>query len=311
MSFRKFDMVSVDAQTALTAYVAEFEDVLVAQPDPWAMGLGSYRAGVLPIKTRWPISLSTAGYQELDGDKRLRSLADEFVEMVPKTWQDGVAELSRVVEAPDFFGWGDEPANMAKAAAALLNVIVATILAAGEATDCWDGMYFFDTGKPINKFKTGLGTYDNLATAKPVGVASLAALKTHFRGMKSANNQSLGLRLTHILSPAALEEQWRDVLERDFIVEAGSTTDATSRNRHQGSVKLIVGDELTEGDQYYGLALNGGCKPWGLQQGNVETVMLDKESALYENEKKIGVESTLDANGALLFPQCIARYATT
>jgi len=311
MSFRKFDMVSVDAQTALLAYIATFEDCLVGQPKPWAQQLGDYKEGQLPLKTKWPISLSSAGYKKLDGDSRFRTLADVFVEMTPEIWQDGIAELARVVEAPDFFGWGSEPENMAKAAGSLVNVLVATILAAGEATDCWDGMYFFDTGHPVNMKKTSLGTFDNVFTAKAVGVASLKAMKSHFRGIKSATGTPLGLKLTHILCPSVQEEDWLDVLERDLIIGAGDTTDATVSNRHKNSVELVVGDELTEDGQYYGLALNGTTKPWGIQKGEVENLMLDKESALYEREKKVGIDSSLAANAALLFPQCCARFATT
>jgi len=314
MPFRNYDMVSVDAQTALTAYVAAFVDALVGQPKPWAQGLGLFRSGKLPIKTKWPISLSTAGYQPQEGDSRFRTLADEFVEVVSENWQDGIAELARVVEAPDFFGWGEEPQNMAKAANALLNKIVATLLAGGKTADCWDGKKFFATNHPVNKFAKGGATFLNLSTTKPVGVSSLEFMKQHFRSLKAADGSSLGLELGTILSPGALDEPWKDVLERDLIVEAVAGTDtdaATVSNRHKGTVDLTVGNELTEDDVYYGIAKGGTVKPWGLQKGDVENLILDKESALYEREKKVGIDSTCEANGALLFPHAIIRMETT
>jgi len=313
MSYRRYDMVSVDAQTALTAFVAQFEDALQAQPEPWAVPLGDYREGRLPIKTKWPISLSTAGYQKFNGDPRYRSLADKFIEMVPETWQDGIAELARNVEAPDFYGWGAEPQNMAAAAAALANKIVATLLAAGKTTDCWDGKKFFAaSGHPYNMLKTKVGTYGNLGTSKPVGVASLAELKQNFRAMKAANGDSLGLELTHIVSPSALDESWRDVLERDLIIESNGANDfGTVRNRHKGTVKFVVGQELSEAGVYYGIAANKSLRPWALQSGEAEVKILDRDSALYEREKKVGIEGSRDANGVLLFPQCIQRFETT
>lgn len=315
MSYRNFDLASIDAQTALTEFATDMARALASQPVPWARQFGISRQSSA-LRTRWPIPLSTANYKELNGDKRLRSLAFATAELIPKTWQDGFAELKTVVEAPDFFGWGEEPANMAAAATALPNTIIAGQLAAGEtATGTeWDGVAFFSNAHPVNKFKSGFGTYDNLYASKPIGASSISDAKAHFRSLKGANGENLGLRMTHMLVPNALAEEAEEFVKRDLIIESNGSNDfGTVRNHHMGTVQVIVGSELTEDNYWYPLALNKpGLSPWVVQdQGAPETIILGEQSALYENEKKVGIESVLRGNGLLLMPQCIARYKTT
>lgn len=311
MSYRIYDHASTDAQTALTEFLTEFETALVAMPQPWARTYGATRMS-RALSTKWPIPLSAAGYQELNNDPRYRTLAHKSIELIKKTWQDGVAEELGVVEAPDFFGWGQEPENMASALAALPNERIAAALTAGTTdTSPLTGEVFFSNSHPYNVFDTGLGTFDNHHTSQTVSAANLAAAKVRFRQIKAANGKSLGLRLTHILSPANLEEQWRDVLERDVILEEAPTNDASSSvtNRHKGTVSLIVADELAD-DIWYPMALNKpAVRPWAIIEGDRKDMILGTDSALYEREGKIGFDSRAELVGGLLMPHAIQRCA--
>ena len=301
----EFNLVSRDAQRALEEFSQEFTGALTqGGVEQWAKDLGLYKASSA-LKTTFPVPVSAAGYSEFKGDLKYRDLFEKSLTLTPKTWQDGVAALASVIEAPDFIGWTTEPAAIAAAAMSLANTIIAEALEDNAA--CWDGETFFAAAHPNNVFNTGAGTYDNDHSGAPSS-ANLAVAKQNFREILGPNGKPLGLRMTHVLVPPSQEETWRDILERDLIVDSGAAVD----NRHKGTVKLIVGDELSDADLWYPLALNKpGMKPWIVQdEGSPEEIRQDKTSALYATTLKVGVAYILRGNGALALPHCVQRWTT-
>lgn len=305
----EFNLVSLDAQRALEEFSQDFNAALTqGSVEQWAKELGLYKAS-RALKTTFPVPVSAAGYNEFKGDLKYRALFEKSLELKPKTWQDGVAELASIVEAPDFIGWTSEPSAIAAAALSLPNTIIADLLE--DNPTCWTGKTFFAADHPVNVFKTSVGTFDNDHTgaATTLSITNLATSKKNFRKIKAPNGKPMGLRMTHLLVPAALEETARDLLERDLIVESNAAVD----NRHKGTVKLVVSDELTSDVQWYPLALNKpGMHPWIVQdEGAPEEIRHDKTSALYETQLKIGVAYILRGNGTLALPHCVQRWAGT
>lgn len=305
----EFDLISRDAQTALTEFSQDFAMALT-QPgvETWAKDNGLYRAS-RALKTVFPIPVSAAGYHELLGDLEYRALLEKSIELKPKTWQDGVEELASVIEAPDFIGWTGQPQAMAAAATALLNEIVAGLLEANAVQTDWDGKAFFANDHPINIFKPGAGTFDNLDINGAVSVTGLKNAKEHFRSILAPNGKPLGLRLTHILIPAALEETAKDLLEQDMLIQTVGSSFGPVPNRHKGTVTMIVSDELTNSTQWYGLALNKpGMFPWICQdEGTPETIINDKTSDHYKRTLKVSYAAVLRGNAGLALPNCVVR----
>src|SRR5690606_6115602 len=236
----EFDLVSKDAQRALEDFSEEFTGALAqGGVEQWAKESGLYRPS-RALKTTFPVPVSAAGYAEFKGDVKYRGLFQKSLELIPKTWQDGVAELASVVEAPDFIGWTSEPAAIAQAAQSLANEIVAGLLDANPV--CWDGEKFFDTDHPVNVFDSSAGVFINERTGAGtnLSITNLGKAKQYLREIKAPNGKPMGLRMTHLMVPAALEETARDLLERDLIIEAVGDAGAAVDNRHKGSVKLIV-----------------------------------------------------------------------
>lgn len=304
----EFDLVSRDAQRALEEFAQDFAAALT-QPgvQSWARELGLYKSS-RALKTTYPIPVSAAGYAEFKGDLKYRGLFEKSLELLPKTWQDGIAELASVIEAPDFIGWTSEPAAMAAAAMSLPNEIIADALTANAT--CWTGKAFFAADHPFNVFDVGYGTFDNdIGASATLTIGNLATAKTNFRAIKAANGKPMGLRMTHLMVPAALEETARDLLERDLIVESGAAVD----NRHKGTVQIIVADELNSDLIWYPLALNKpGMKPWIVQdEGSPEEIRQDKTDALYKTTLKVALAYVLRGNGVLALPHCVQRWAGT
>lgn len=310
-----FNLVSRDAQRALEEFAQDFAAALTQSGvEPWAKELGLYRTS-RALKTTFPVPVSAAGYNELKGDLKYRSLFEKSFDLKPKTWQDGVAELASIIEAPDFIGWTDQPAAMAAAAQSLPNEIIAGLLE--ENPSCWDGKDFFADDHPFNVFKPGVGTFDNDITGAGTDptLANLKRAKTNFRNIKGPNGKPLGLRMTHVLAPPAQEETWKDMLEQDMVIQAigdGSQFGAVN-NRQKGTVKLIIGDELTDDSKWYPLALNKpGVRPWVVQdEGAPEEIRQDKTSHLYATSLKIAIAYVLRGNGGLALPHAVQRWAGT
>jgi len=306
----EYNLISTDAQRAVEEFSQDFAAALT-QPGvvEWAKQHGLYRA-TRALKTTYPIPVSAAGYAEFKGDVKYRALFEKSIELKPKTWQDGVSELASVIEAPDFIGWVSEPAAMAAAATALLNEIIAAALEA-NAVHPYDGKTFFAAGHPCDVFKVATGTFDNDfgGAGTTLTSANLRTAKTNFRKIKAPNGKPLGLRLTHMLVPAALEGAALDLRNRDLVVE--SSTVGAVNNTDKGTFEVIVSDELTSDAVWYPLALNKpGMKPWIVQdEGAPEEIRSDKTSHLYATTLKVGVAYVLRGNGALALPHCIQKWA--
>ena len=308
---QEFNLISSDAQRALEDFAQDFA-LALTQPgvEQWAKENGLYRSS-RALRTTYPVPVSAAGYAEFKGDVKYRDIFQKSLSLTPKTWQDGVAELASVIEAPDFIGWTSEPAAIAAAASALLNQIIADALAANAT--CWDGSAFFADAHPFNVFDVDVGTYDNDFTGAgtTLTAANLKLAKSRMRGIKAPNGKPLGLRLTHLLIPSALEETAKDLLEQDMVIQAVGSTFAAVDNRHKGTVKMIISDELADDAQWYGLGLNKpGMVPWIVQdEGAPEEIRSDKTSHLYQTTLKVGVAYVLRGNGVLALPQCMQRWA--
>ena len=309
-----YDLISRPAQARLT----EFSDAFIAaytagEVDEWAREHGLYIAS-RAIKTTFPIPISAAGYHKFLGDIKYRSLFAKTLDMKPETWQDGVAELASVVEAPDFIGWASEPERIAAAGRRMPNKWVVTEIEANPTV--FDGKAMFADDHPNNAVDATAGTFDNNITGAGTDLtgANIGLAKQKFRAIKGPNGDPLGLKMTHVMVPAALEERARDVLERDLIIEAGAgSTFGVVQNRHKGTVQIIVADELTNASQWYAMALSQpGMYPWVLQDGGVpEEIRHDKTDALYKNTLKVGVAYIMQGAAKLVMPHTMQRWAGT
>ena len=310
----EFQLISVDAQIALTEFSQDFAMAYTQETTPeddWARTLGLYKASTA-MKTKFPIPVSAAGYKVFEGDIRYRAIFEKSFELVPLTWQDGVAELASIVEAPDFIGWPGQAEAMAAAARSLPNEIISAALEA-NAVHPLDGLSFFNAAHPVNLFDTGIGTFANTfsGAGTAASTSALETAKANMRKVKAANGKFMGLRVTHVVCDPTKEETWRNILERDLIIESnGANNFGTVNNRHKGTVKLVVSDQLTVAGQWYALGLNKpGMYPWVVQDsGSPETIIQDRSDALYKSSLKVGMASILRGNGGLALAHCIHRY---
>jgi phage major head subunit gpT-like protein len=319
-----YDLIPRTAAKALEEFSEQFKSALVlATVEEWAVGLGA-SATSTAIQTTYPLSIYAAGYKEWKGEHKYRDLYMRSLRMKPRDWQDGVKQKARIVEAHDFMGWSAQPAAMAIEAKRLANKLVASVLEANPLLDIYrdddtgtaSAIALFASNHPYNVFDSSFGTFDNDITATAIDKAMMVAAKQHFRSLKAANGESMGLRMTHLLVPAAREEEAKDFLDNDLLVETilnGSTPvgGVTRQNRHKGTVTLVVSDELTDDDTVYALALDKpDLPPWIVQtSGAPEEIIHDRDSHMYKTSGEVAISYTLSANAAAAFPHPILKIS--
>jgi hypothetical protein len=314
--------ISRDAVDFLREFSSDFDAAFsLGEIVVWSKALGS---AVLvnssrAIKTTYPIPVSALAYEERKGDAKFRKLYEKSLSVTPREWQAGVHELARIIEAPDFIGWGDAPANIAKEALRLPNTLMAEMLEANPVLDFYAGtshsaLTLFDATHPHNIYDASYETFDNdLGSLGSTGGVSetLAAMREHFRNIKGPNGKPMGRRLTDVLVPATLEEQYFEFLQSDLMYGAhlaqGDNTQITTRNIYKGSVNLVVSDELTDDDNVYGIDRNGPAFAVLQDGGGVEEVRFDKDSDMYKRTGMIAVSFQIVAAANAALPHSICR----
>lgn len=324
-----YNQVSRDAQIALNEFSSAFDAALaVINPDTWAEQYGLTNSSNA-IRTTYPLPISAAGYKERTGDDKLRALFERSMSMVNKEWYDGVTAPADLIEAPDFIGWGTEPQRIAIEAQRLPNTLIAALLAANPLLDLYrdelpggsvaSTIHLFDNSHPVNILDSSFGTFDNDHAFTAIDEAWVAATKLRFRQKKGPNGQPLGLRFDTLFVPSAREDEALDFFEQDTILDvlmnvAGdqNVAAAPKRNRHKGTVRVVVCDELTSDDVIYPMCAASLAKPWIVQhRGTIEEIRYDKNSEMYKNTGKLAVKYVKRMGVAAAMPHAIERHTAS
>lgn len=320
-----YNLVSRDAQIALNEFSTAFDAALaLTNPDTWAEQLGLQNTSGA-IRTTYPLPISAAGYKERSGDDKLRALFERSMSMTNKEWYDGCYAPSKIVEAPDFIGWGTEPSRIALEATRLPNTLIAALLTANPLLDLYREEFpggsvastinLFHSAHPVNILDAAFGTFDNDHTFTAIDEAFVKAVKLRFRLKKGPNGKPLGLRFDTLLVPAAREDEALDFFARDTLIQvienqAGSenVSAVPQSNRHKGTVKVVVCDELESDNVIYPMCAASPAKPWIVQSaGPVEEVRYDKDSDYWKNTGMLGVKYVKTMGVAAALPHAIER----
>lgn len=172
----------------------------------------------------------------------------------------------------------------------------------------------FHASHPCHVFGEVSDTFDNdLGSLGSTGGISelLKAMREHFRSIKGPNGKPMGRRLTDVVVPAQLEEEYFEFLNSDLMyaahLEQGANTNMATRNLYKGSVNLIVSDELTDDDQVYGIDRNGPAFCILQDGGEAETIEFGKDSDMYKRTKRVALSFELVAAASAALPHSICR----
>jgi len=320
-------MQSYEAGQALTVFSQEFDAAYVAAPsDQWSRAFGLTVSG--KFRHTIPIPVDAPGFREALGDDPMRSLFHGSLSFQSKEWVDGITELARVLEGPDFSGWGAAPANIAQEAARNPDVLVAAMLEANPLLDLYrvelpggsvaSAVNLFHASHPVNLVDSSFGTQGNvIAQGTYTGFtrALMKAVVEHFAAWKAANGRPQRLSPTHVLCPPGRIVEAREFFARDSIAEVVANVLGTENvaavlqpNVFRGTITPVQVDELTDADYVYFVCGGAAAKPWVLQDGGApEQIVFDKDSELYKNKYRVGIKFLLTQGVAAALPGPILR----
>jgi hypothetical protein len=325
-----YNYVSRDAQVALEEFRQDFNAAyMVDDAEQWAEEVGLV-IKTDALKVTLPIPISAAGYTRRKGDRKFRKLSERHFTFSPEVWQDGFSEFANIVEAPDFIGFQQEPAVMAAAASQLRNELISAQLELNPTLIDFDNLPFFvsQTGSlsgpakhPYNLVDAGIGGFYNAfqGSGTDLNPVNIGKARQNFRKIKGPNGKPLGAKMLGVLIPAAQEETMRRISQQGTTPMAGVSSATVAGGQPFGAVdniylgtKYWVSDQLTDDNAWYPIGIKPGMYAWSvINKGVPETLVLDKTSALYEKESKVGLASELQTSGSLCFPHLMQRWDGT
>ena len=109
-------------------------------------------AMVVPSNSRvndYKFMLQFPMLQEWIGDRTLKSLASEHFQIVNKDYESSIEVDRNDIEDDQIGIYNPIVSEMGRAAAQHPSILLATLIAAGFTTTCFDGQYFFDSDHPV------------------------------------------------------------------------------------------------------------------------------------------------------------------
>lgn len=128
------------------------------------------------------------------------------------------------------------------------------VLEAGSSSVTFDGANFFSTTHPIDTSGQISGTQSNLLTTTPFSAANVGVMRAKLRALKGRDGKPLGMNLTHVMVPPALEQAALQTANSEFIVATFGVNAATGSQTNvlKGSFQVIVNAKLTSDTTWYG-----------------------------------------------------------
>lgn len=146
---------------------------------------------------------------------------------------------------------------------------MALVVEAGTSVVTFDDADFFSASHPVDTANAASGVQSNLFTTaggdpRPFTVANVSYVRSKMRRFKGRDLKPLGVKMTTVMVPPALEDQALQMANSEFIVTSFGVNAATGSQSNilKGSFNVIVNDKLTSDTDWYGLDLSWPIKPF-------------------------------------------------
>jgi phage major head subunit gpT-like protein len=189
------------------------------------------------------------------------------------------------------------------------------VLEAGTTATTFDGFPFFSPSHPIDTAgETTTSAQSNLFTTLSFSASNLATARANMRNLKGRDNKPLGMNLTAVMVPPALEQASLQLANTEFIVTTlgANTSTGSQTNVLKGSFTPIVNAKLTSSTTWYGFDTRWPLKAliWQLRIAPEFTLKVapTDENVFKDDEYLMGVRSRGAGGYGLYFMavQCTA-----
>ncbi len=282
----------------------------------WARDFGDMMDVDSP-KVTFPIAMLATKYLETEDESgRTQTMGETSFDIQVKEFDTGyeakLLDITKNIYA--YRKWAQVPSRFVLAEARHVSKSIAALLDAGEATDCWDGVSFFDTDHPANGKNSAQGVFDNYqgSSADPFDLTDLEAEVTAMRGVLDENGDKLGVEPDTILLPTAQYQKTYNKLALQNIVE---DSNAGVTNPFFGKFNLVHVPDLANAKDWYlvdsKLLKAQSMAPWAALRyavpGSLGLRTYDESSDFFKNTGKLKVSSHVWYGFSLVMPHAIRK----
>lgn len=317
-TFQFFGVNSPTVAELFTLMVAKYKDALAQRPKPWARSICGFTS-TAELRQKFPIDLTALdGFREWVGERDAKDADLTAFYIDSKPWERTIDVPLDDVKPANFAQYVNKVPNLIRAASAMPNKLVATMLAAGKTFVGWDAANFFSTTHPVDL--RGLNTsaqWSNLHTAMPFNRANFQLARQYARALKAPDGVTpLGLEVKYVLGGTEQEDVFDALFLKAILANDAGT--AADTNIFLKAATPIIGAELDKNNEpgvWYTILgpSDGGTdlNPFELQWANdgapdIKIFGDGSEFAALKNKLRFG--GKLFGNAGYAIPHCIQRF---
>jgi phage major head subunit gpT-like protein len=245
--------------------------------------------------------------REWIGPRVVNNIVVQNYELENKPYEDTVAINRYDVDDDEHGLYAPTIELMGTEAAKWPDHVMTDTLVDGVNQVTFDDTEFFSDSHPVDTANPGAyPLQSNLFTTAtgdpmPLGggnaAASIAKMRARMRTFKGRDGLPIGANLTHVVVPAAKEQEARQVANTEFLVQnlGGNLATGSQTNVLKGTFDVIVNPLLTDDDDWFGFDLRWPIKPliWQLRKSPelVTRVAPTDPSVFDDNNYKYGVDA--------------------
>lgn len=282
------------------------------------------------MREAYPLQAINATMTRWTGDRSISNLIQKTVYLDNgKPWQETIGISRQDLELKGrTLNMGSIAAKQGKAAKALEDQIIKTLLQNGASQVCVDGVNFFSASHPVIPWESGAGTFTNYRTSFGLTRANFRTAYQYMRALKGWDTLPFdsGDYQYILLVPPQLESIAQTIVEADLVANDGTAggTSVASQNVDKGKAKVVVSPLLiAEADVWYLISLDPSmgasssefgvsaplAGPFVLQQWRPLEVTpmfnLTDPNVFFQDQYLIGINRGLE--GGYLLPQHALR----
>lgn len=282
------------------------------------------------MREAYPIQAISATMQRWQGNRDISNLIQKVQYLDNgKPWSNVIAIKRQDIELKGrTLDMSQIAIRQGKAAKALIDEILKTLLQGGASAPCIDGKNFFATDHPVVPWDSDAGTYTNLRTNFPLNRANFRTAYQYMLGLKGWDKQPFEVDKFYLVVSPGNQAIGQEIVESSFAAMPGTETGTSvgANNVDRGKAQLIVSQKLSNEDSTWYLISTeqvpdvpekdaafgkGGplAGPFVLQQWRslevVPRFSLESENVFQRDEYEIGLSQGLE--GGYLLPQHAVR----
>ncbi len=227
--------------------------------------------------------------REWIGPRQVENLIAQNYSLTNKKYELTFAVERTDIDDDQYNLYGPSAEMLGMQAAAWPDNIMTSTLEAGPTSLTFDGADFFSTTHPKDTANASAGTQSNLFTGG-FTANNVSTVRAAMRNLVGRDGKPLGMNMTDVMVPPALEQSALQMANAEFIVASNGVNAATGgqTNVLKGSFNVIVNPKLTSATTWYAFDNRWPIKAliWQLRQAPEFTYLVNPtDQTVFSNDQ--------------------------